>query len=185
MVTQLKYHSNLQLAPGATFYPYNLNANSLYDPDRTGTGHQPMYYDQLCPAIYNRYRVTAISYKFVVSGANTPIKFQVHFQNNSQSNDYEEIGEMIGTKQIIVNSMANGGPCIGNLQGYTTLANILGQGTQDDRDQAVYNASPTNVVLLGFLVNSLDGATNISALNVDVTLNFFCELFDRVVTAGS
>lgn len=34
------------------------NANSLYDPDQTGTGHQPMYYDQM-NLIYDHYVVIA------------------------------------------------------------------------------------------------------------------------------
>ena len=34
------------------------NLNNIYDPDRTGVGHQPYGYDQL-GAIYNRYRVIA------------------------------------------------------------------------------------------------------------------------------
>jgi hypothetical protein len=35
---------------------YIWNINSLYDPDRTGTGFQPTYFDQLSE-IYGRYRV--------------------------------------------------------------------------------------------------------------------------------
>ena len=30
--------------------------NSLFDPDQTGTGHQPYYFDQFA-ALYNRYTV--------------------------------------------------------------------------------------------------------------------------------
>lgn len=32
--------------------------NSLFDPDYTNVGHQPLYYDQLLPALYQNYRVT-------------------------------------------------------------------------------------------------------------------------------
>ena len=35
---------------------YLFSCNSLYDPNKTGTGHQPMYYDQLA-AIYGYYTV--------------------------------------------------------------------------------------------------------------------------------
>lgn len=185
LITKLKYHENVNFAPAALNYAYNYNMNSLYDPDRTGTGHQPMYYDQLCPTVYNRYRVTGFSYKFVISNANTPLKIQTHFQNNNHSTDIEDLGEMVGVKQTIVNAMSAGGKCIGYLSGYSRLSKILGQGTNDDRDQAVYNASPTNVLILGLIVTSLDGATNITTFNLDLTFTYYCELFDRVVTGGS
>lgn len=44
---------------------YLFRANSLFDPNSTGTGHQPMYYDQLA-AIYSYYQVIAskITVKF-------------------------------------------------------------------------------------------------------------------------
>lgn len=183
--TKLKYHVSENFAPTAISYAHNFNANSLYDPDRTGTGHQPMYYDQLCPGIYNRYRVTGFAYNITVSNTNTPVKAQAHFQNNNHSADYEDLGEMIGIKQTIINAMTAGGKCIGRLKGYTTCSRILGQGTNDDRDQAVYNASPSNVLVLGLLVNALDGSTNITLLNLDITFTYYCELFDRVVTGGS
>lgn len=185
LITKLKYHTNTNFNPAAITYAHNWNANSLYDPDRSGVGHQPLYYDQLCPAIYNRYRVKGFAYRAVISGANTPLKIQFHFQNNNHSADYEDLGEAIGTKQTIVNAMASGGKCISYMKGYCSLKRLLGQSTNDDRDQAVYNASPSNVALLGMLLTSLDGATNISAFNLDITFTYYCEFFDKVVTGGS
>ncbi len=183
--TKLKYHTNTNFNPAAITYSHNWNANSLFDPDRTGTGHQPLYFDQLCPTVYNRYRVKAFSYRAVISGANTPLKVQFHFQNNNNSNDYEDLGEAVGTKQTIVNAMASGGKCISYVKGYCSLKRLLGQSTNDDRDQAVYNSSPTNVCILGMLLTSLDGSTNISAFNLDLTFTYYCDLFDRIITSGS
>lgn len=44
-------------ASNTNFARHTFCVNSLHDPDATGTGHQPMGYDQLA-AIYNRYLVT-------------------------------------------------------------------------------------------------------------------------------
>lgn len=46
--------------------------NSLYDPDFTGTGGQPFYFDQLS-AVYNRYRV--LRAEFSVNIINVGIEF--------------------------------------------------------------------------------------------------------------
>lgn len=40
--------------------------NGLYDPDLTGTGHQPMGFDQLCPTLYQSYLVTGC--KMILEG---------------------------------------------------------------------------------------------------------------------
>lgn len=59
-----KYRCNLRYCQTGSIDPSNTNfafhtfcVNSLYDPDTTGGGHQPMGFDQLA-AIYNRYLVT-------------------------------------------------------------------------------------------------------------------------------
>lgn len=42
--------------PASTVANYVIQANGMYDPDITGTGHQPMYFDQIA-ALYQEYTV--------------------------------------------------------------------------------------------------------------------------------
>lgn len=54
-------------APSAYFW----SANGMYDPDITGTGHQPLYFDQYS-ALYNHYTVIGAKVTFrVVSAASS------------------------------------------------------------------------------------------------------------------
>lgn len=53
-----KYLTTISLDPGAGSYGYyRFRTNSLFDPDHTGVGHQPMYFDQMA-ALYKEYVVT-------------------------------------------------------------------------------------------------------------------------------
>jgi len=52
-----KYQGSVPLAGiSGAFVSWNFSANSLYDPDQTGVGHQPLYFDQMS-ALYDHYCV--------------------------------------------------------------------------------------------------------------------------------
>jgi len=55
-----RYVESVRIAAPAsgTIGKYLFSCNGMYDPNRTGTGHQPMYFDQLS-ALYNHYTVTS------------------------------------------------------------------------------------------------------------------------------
>lgn len=54
---------------GAGAVNYQFSCNGMFDPNITGTGHQPMYFDQIS-AIYNHYTVigSKIRYRIVPAG---------------------------------------------------------------------------------------------------------------------
>jgi len=55
--TKLRYNENVALSSTAgSLNAYTFFANGLYDPNDTGTGHQPMFFDQYM-AVYNHYKV--------------------------------------------------------------------------------------------------------------------------------
>jgi len=71
MTMTLKYAETGTLATGGTggLNTYSYVANGLYDPNNTGAGHQPMYFDQMM-GIYNHYVV--IGSKCTVTWAQMP-----------------------------------------------------------------------------------------------------------------
>lgn len=54
---KMRYAQTFQIVNAGAILPYVFSCNGLYDPDTTGTGHQPHYFDQLTQ-IYNHYTVT-------------------------------------------------------------------------------------------------------------------------------
>jgi len=71
LVTTLRYSDNINLAyPGGVggIVGNIFRMNSAFDPDFTGTGHQPLYFDQFA-AVYGQY--TVLSAKLTVTFAST------------------------------------------------------------------------------------------------------------------
>lgn len=61
MFRKLVYQTSISLNPSAfTVVGYSFRCNSIFDPDFTGTGHQPMGHDQIA-LLYHKYKVVASS----------------------------------------------------------------------------------------------------------------------------
>lgn len=69
--TTLKYVEKITIDPpvGGAVTPYTFSANGLYDPNYSGGGHQPMYFDELM-LVYKHYNVlrSKITWK-ILSGS--------------------------------------------------------------------------------------------------------------------
>jgi hypothetical protein len=62
----LRYCDSVTLAGSVSATSsYAFSANGIFDPDVTGTGHQPMFFDEMMH-LYNHYTVTASRIKLVV-----------------------------------------------------------------------------------------------------------------------
>lgn len=70
IITQLRYCDIFNKTPSLAISHQVFNLNSIYDPDESGVGHQPMYRDQFA-ALYNYYTVIGakITATFVNSAA--------------------------------------------------------------------------------------------------------------------
>lgn len=168
-------------------YQYLFNLNSLYDPDRTGVGHQPYGHDQLA-ALYNRYRVIRTSW--VISGiqsdspgTNTRIACQ-------PANDiilYGNLSAMCeAPRSKFVVQGAQGAP-LKTLKGWSYMPTLMGRTKAeymaDDRYQAAVGTSPAEFAILNIMGANLgDSGVNINAV---ITLEFTCEWFDITQVAQS
>lgn len=176
-ITKHKYSESytLQLTNS---YTQVMNLNSLFDPNRTGVGHQPYGYDQLS-ALYNRYRV--ISCKYVInaySGTNA-IRYGC-----IASNDVPPINSM---SELVENPRAQfrvqfpGGSST-RITGNVYLPSLMGRTKAeymaDDRYQSPVGSSPAELALLTIIgADITDASTNVLCT---VTMEYTVEWFDII-----
>lgn len=183
LLCKLRYSEQLQLNPAALTTYYQFKINSIYDPNSTGIGGQPLYRDELA-TLYNRYRVHRCDWRVTISNLNTPANFCVYPHNDSAGAGFEAAQDNTNAKSGVVSAMTTGNG-VEVVRGGIDLAKLLGEDLTDDRDQAVMSANPSNIATLTVYAESLDQATNLSSLNVSVLLTYSVELFDRKEVAQS
>lgn len=174
-ITKMKYAGAYTL-DALNNYSQTMNLNSVWDPDRTGVGHQPYGFDQLA-ALYNRYRVIACSYVVSCYAGGSPIRYSVLPCNAIPP--INNVSEMCENPRSRFMLQYPGGNTT-MIKGKTYLPALVGrtkaQYMADDRYQAEKNASPQELALLFITCQTMaDAATT---ANLTVTLEYTVEFFD-------
>lgn len=103
--------SKVALDPGPSGQQtYVFSLNGLYDPDITGTGHQPIGFDQIMP-LYDHYHVIGAKYKVTFANTDTTKQALVACQikdTNTTSQNFDEIVENGRTKYATLGVEASG-----------------------------------------------------------------------------
>lgn len=187
---RLKYVDNLpQSGSAGVGIDYLFNLNSVFDPDRTGTGHQPYGHDQLS-AIYNRYRVWScrykVSFRSKAGGSVQPVTVTVLPSNQTTSlvSVAASCGEWPGAKSCTTYWEDNQQ----YLQGRVYLPTLVGQSrteySGESENEASYGSSPSSICVLHCVMYPQDsGSSVLGYLNVE--LEYFVESFDQNQLAQS
>lgn len=190
--TKLKYSEFLAFTSTSGAVTANVfNANSLFDPNRTGTGHQPMGFDQLA-VLYSRYRVfgSKITCRCFQIGTGTAAATQgsvsiLSSASNTASSQPDgiterdagvtrSVGANTPTQQMLSASARTGTP-----RG-ETAAKVR----QDPNYEAGIGASPATETYWIVYYNTSDQTTT-STCNIECEIEFDCEFFARVQPAQS
>jgi len=174
-ITKMKYCETFQMNL-VSGYNYAWNLNSIFDPNRTGTGHQPYGHDQFL-GLYNRYRVIGCSYTIQAFNANNTIVVTANPANELVTfATTDEAMENPRTKWI---SQSAGGT-MKVLRGNVYIPSLVGRTKQqylaDDRYQAQMGASPNELAVLNISGQVINGAD--VSIDAVVTLNYIVEFFD-------
>jgi len=163
----------------------------LFDPDLTGIGHQPMYYDQFCGAVgtapYSRYRVLSSTITVQYSPQNPTNPGTITFGPYIVGLSASSTSGLYGTTASALCEASNttwtymgekaGGNNVKTLSATYIPSRDLGLDTGDDTISAAYNQNPTQV----FYATpwKIDTFPAGGPVNILVQIEYRVEFFDR------
>lgn len=181
---RLKYAEHVTLVTGVAPTSQLWRANSLFDPNQTGVGHQPLGFDQLS-ALYNQYRVYGCKYRITFHNQNTANLINVAVvkkKDNSVSTVFSTIEEKPYAQTDMLN-ISLGSHSSRTFTGYASCARMLGVTKNtynaDDQFTAAVTANPTANPTIQCYVHEIAGLTGYN-VHVDVQLEYYCVFFGRV-----
>lgn len=180
-------YTEITLAAGAANRViYNLN--SIYDPNRSGAGHQPYGYDQLA-ALYARYRVLKASWVVKFVGSTESYYGVVVPTNNVLNTDISgatsfTTASEVPRARIYVQAPSAPPQIDSRIIGLNDLGGvIMTEFLADDRFEASIGSSPTEIVVLYVGVYNPSGSS--ITLSFATELSFHVDLHDPILVGGS
>lgn len=160
---------------------YVISANSLYANGMNST--QPIGFDELCPTIYNNFRVSGvkITAKFINTSTTVPIVASVIPSNSNTSiTSLNSARAMAGSvSRVVLPSTQQNKPSYHKL--YRDSAYVLGVNKQTYKDEDYAGsgvASPTNLWYIHLNTNAVDEASATSGYWL-VNVVYYCTFFNR------
>lgn len=185
--TTLKYTDSISLNPGAgTLDSFVFNMASLYDPNYTGVGHQPMGFDQIMP-LYDHFVV--IGSKAVVticgSGGFTVPTYVV-------ANLCGAVTVPSSCEQAIEQNTSSS--CILGQNNNVQRLNIsyspkkflgISKPLSADKLQGTISANPTDGAFLVLSAQAVDGSSDPGVINLNVTIEYVAVFIEPLLLAQS
>jgi len=142
---------------------YQWRLNSLYDPDYTSTGHQPLGYDQWTP-FYNHYVVTSCDWEAIV-GPNDGSRWQVYGSYVSDDATVPStIEELVENGSSVVTNSRYGGGHDPVMRGSVDMSQFFGVRdlTANTAVQADVGNNPTEQALLTIWAQPVNGSDTVT-----------------------
>jgi len=190
--TKLRYfeQSVEAIAANPNITAVSLFQTSLFDPNASLGGHQPLWFDQLCPGQYTNYRVYGFKYRIsIIARTNVDsmwTAFVRHTNTTALDNNPRTASERVDTKR------QDGTPQGGSktkltFTGFVSLAKIRGISKERVRSDPEFEGSSTfNPPAMAYLHLGLYHTSG-STLSFDVTtkLEYYAKFTGRVTPTGS
>ncbi len=183
--TTLKYVQTVAFSVATGTYAENqFRANSVYDPDLTGTGGQPLGFDNLA-ALFARYRVNAFNFEVQMMSLSASYKGVCVVINGAETpTTYDEICEFPRAQQRGIGF--NGSPTA-IFTGKVLLSRLNGKSQDayhiDDLTGSVNTSSPVEAINFHVGIQN-DNVATIS-LNITCTMWYDVVFYDPIIPVRS
>jgi len=186
LFTKLTYADEIALAPTIGSYSVNtFSANSLFDPDVTGVGHQPAYYDTLCGASgtnapYAQYCVNGCAMDVLfrnLSNFSVAVAVSFQFPGGTAPIIFSEARES-PTIIVMILGQVGSANAMGQIKFYRNMRDLLGVKDIADNQHATvaYNANPVARAYASIVVYNLDGTVT-GDIYAEVRATYFTKFF--------
>jgi len=157
---------------------YSFNLNSIFDPNRTGVGHQPYGHDTL-ETLYNRYRVISCGYRIQAVQSYNSIPIQIAVQPANELLSFTTISEMKENPRSKYVTVSPGAPAV-ILKGKSYIPSLVGrnkaQYMAEANYQAQFGSSPSELAILNVKTQTLADVD--TSFTMNVLLEYTVEVFD-------
>lgn len=162
---------------------------SLYDPDDTNLGHQPLWRDQFA-AMYSKYRVWGMKYSITImqtaSSAATHIAIMHRGAGTSIGSAMVHEMERTNCRHRLLLGWLDGAKSV---KGYLNCPKINGMSkgeyAGDEDFEAAMGNNPSKKSSLSILYEGALGMGTPGKLVMRVKITMLCELFGKIFVAGS
>lgn len=179
MKVELYYDEQLAVLSAQSGALYVFAGNDCYDPDVTGTGHQPLGYDQWS-AFYSRYRVTSSNIEVKLQRTSEACEFVVCPTPDTTAT-IVNIAEQPFSKIATVSSSVSNH----KIKHYMSTMEILGlKSMEDDQISAGIGYSPNRKWYWVIGTYSYDSTTTITT-HLSIRIKFYVEFYQRKVLGQS
>lgn len=182
-VVKMRYVTNIEINPGiAQLASHQFRANSIFDPDVTLIGHQPLGYDQWSQ-FYQNYTVigSKINAKFVYDGTNSNSSQMLGIYltadpNNTPSQGTDIAEQGLGRYKLApaVNyaSFRGGPPQLTNFYSPKKMFNLTDLKDNQDKIGGEFGTNPTEVAYYVVWAQAMDGSVDLAATRILVTIDY-------------
>lgn len=191
-MTKLVYNQLLDFSGTTDFQNYVFRANSVYDPDYSGAGNQPMWFDEFAQ-LYHRYTVYAskIEATFINQASTTGNAPFAHVcvtpkDISTVALDIEDELEYNRAKSSIL-SRGDGSQGLTTIRHYVNINNILGKSKyekSDDVVSSVVGSNPSRQVYWHVMGQSMSAGNKFDAY-CKVKITYYVKFYQLQQVTGS